>query len=437
MQEFFIHYLWQFQYFDKKQLQTTAKEDLEVIAVGHANPNAGADFTQACVIINGIKWYGNVEIHLNTSDWLLHQHHKNQDYDNVILHVVWEDDLNDTQKIKRKDDSPIPTLTLKERVDKLLVEKYYLLLSNKQDMILCATQISNVKPITILSMLDKVLIQRLQRKAKEVVDLLDSNRGDWETTTYLWTAQSFGFKVNNEAFLRLAKALPYLIIAKYTENLLALEALIFGQAGFLSEKTESSDAYFDKLAKEYAYLSHKHQLQASGLAKHEWKFLRLRPANFPTIRLAQFAQLLHKKKSLFNAFTQTENFEQLYQFLDIQQSDYWQKHYTFGKESQGKIIGLGKQSIANLIINTVVPLLVAYGNQKDNPSFIDRAIYFLEQIHAEKNHILSAWEKVGIKAQNAFDSQALIELYNHYCLEERCLQCNIGISLLSNNLPLS
>jgi hypothetical protein len=279
-------------------------------------------------------------------------------------------------------------------------------------------------------MLDKTLIQRLQRKAKEVVDLLDSNRGDWETTTYLWTAQSFGFKVNNEAFLRLAKTLPYSIIAKYTENLLALEALIFGQAGFLADKPKNLDGYFDKLAEEYAYLSHKHKLQDSGLAKHEWKFLRLRPANFSTIRLAQFAQLLYKKKSLFNAFIQTESFEQLYQFLDIQQSAYWQKHYTFGKESQSKIAGLGKQSIANLIINTVVPLLVAYSNQKDNQAFTDRGIYFLEQIQAEKNHILSAWESAGIKARNAFDSQALIELYNHYCSEKRCLQCNIGISLL-------
>jgi hypothetical protein len=430
MQEFFIHYLWQFQYFDKKQLQTTAKEDLEIITVGHANPNAGADFTQACVIINGIKWYGNVEIHLKTSDWLLHQHHENQDYDNVILHVVWEDDLKDTQKIKRKDGSLIPTLSLKERVDKLLVEKYSLLISSKQGTILCASQLPNVKPITKISMLDKTLIQRLQRKAKEVVDLLDSNRGDWETTTYLWTAQSFGFKVNNEAFLRLAKTLPYSIIAKYTENLLALEALIFGQAGFLADKPKNLDGYFDKLAEEYAYLSHKHKLQDSGLAKHEWKFLRLRPANFSTIRLAQFAQLLYKKKSLFNAFIQTESFEQLYQFLDIQQSAYWQKHYTFGKESQSKIAGLGKQSIANLIINTVVPLLVAYSNQKDNQAFTDRGIYFLEQIQAEKNHILSAWESAGIKARNAFDSQALIELYNHYCSEKRCLQCNIGISLL-------
>lgn len=220
MQEFFIHYLWQFQYFDKKQLQTTAKEDLEVIAVGHTNTNAGADFTQACIVINGIKWYGNVEIHLKTSDWLLHQHHKNQGYNNVILHVVWEDDLKDTQKIKRKDGSLIPTLTLKERVDKLLVEKYYLLMSNKSDRILCASQLPKVEPITKLSMLDKTLVQRLQRKAKEVLALLDTKTGGWESTAYLWTAQSFGFKVNNEAFLRLAHALPYSIIAKYTETYL-------------------------------------------------------------------------------------------------------------------------------------------------------------------------------------------------------------------------
>jgi hypothetical protein len=430
MQELFIHYLWQFQYFNKKYLQTTDKEDLDVVAVGHANANAGADFTQACVVINGIKWYGNIEIHLKSSDWLLHQHHENQDYDNVILHVVWEDDLSSTQKIKRKDGSTIPTLTLKERVDRLLVEKYYLLISNKQDAILCASQLPTVKPITQFSMLDKVLIQRLQRKAKEVLALLETNTGDWETTTYLWTAQSFGFKVNSEAFLRLAKVLPYSVVVKYTDNLLALEALIFGQAGFLSDKPQNTDAYFEKLAKEYAYLSHKHKLQDTCIAKHEWKFLRLRPANFPTIRLAQFAQLLYKKQSLFNAFIQTANFEHLYQFLDVQQSAYWQKHYLFGKESQSKIAGLGRQSIANLIINTVVPLLVAYSNQKDSELFTERAVHFLEQIQAEKNHILSAWEKAGMKAKNAFDSQALIEIYNHYCLEKRCLQCNIGISLL-------
>jgi len=430
MQELFIHYLWQFQYFNKKYLQTTDKEDLDVVAVGHANANAGADFTQACVVINGIKWYGNIEIHLKSSDWLLHQHHENQDYDNVILHVVWEDDLSGTQKIKRKDGSTIPTLTLKERVDRLLVEKYYLLISNKQDAILCASQLPTVKPITQFSMLDKVLIQRLQRKAKEVLALLETNTGDWETTTYLWTAQSFGFKVNSEAFLRLAKVLPYSVVVKYTDNLLALEALIFGQAGFLSDKPQNTDAYFEKLAKEYAYLSHKHKLQDTCIAKHEWKFLRLRPANFPTIRLAQFAQLLYKKQSLFNTFIQTANFEHLYQFLDVQQSAYWQKHYLFGKESQSKIAGLGRQSIANLIINTVVPLLVAYSNQKDSELFTERAVHFLEQIQAEKNHILSAWEKAGMKAKNAFDSQALIEIYNHYCLEKRCLQCNIGISLL-------
>lgn len=430
MQELFIHYLWQFQYFNKKYLQTTDKEDLDVVAVGHANANAGADFTQACVVINGIKWYGNIEIHLKSSDWLLHQHHENQDYDNVILHVVWEDDLSSTQKIKRKDGSTIPTLTLKERVDRLLVEKYYLLISNKQDAILCASQLPTVKPITQFSMLDKVLIQRLQRKAKEVLALLETNTGDWETTTYLWTAQSFGFKVNSEAFLRLAKVLPYSVVVKYTDNLLALEALIFGQAGFLSDKPQNTDAYFEKLAKEYAYLSHKHKLQDTCIAKHEWKFLRLRPANFPTIRLAQFAQLLYKKQSLFNTFIQTANFEHLYQFLDVQQSAYWQKHYLFGKESQSKIAGLGRQSIANLIINTVVPLLVAYSNQKDSELFTERAVHFLEQIQAEKNHILSAWEKAGMKAKNAFDSQALIEIYNHYCLEKRCLQCNIGISLL-------
>jgi len=428
MQESFISYLWQFQYFDKSQLATVAGESLQIIGVGQPNTNAGADFMQACVIINEVKWVGNVEIHLKTSDWLAHQHHENRSYDSVILHVVWEDDMQAAGAIRRNDLTEIPVLVLKNKTDRLLVEKYYLLMANQQSEILCHSQLPHVKEITKISMLDKALMQRLQRKAEEILKLLKENIGDWETTTYQWTSQSFGFKVNNEAFLRLSKALPLLVLMKYAENLSQIEALLFGQAGLL--QTDRNDNYFDTLAKEYNYLSHKHSLQNFQLAAHHWKFLRLRPANFPTIRIAQFAQLFHQKKSLFDTFIQTEKFEDLYQFFDITQSNYWQQHYLFGKTTDSKISGLGELSIQNLLINTVVPLLIAYANYKDNQVFTDRAIHFLEQLPAEKNKILTTWKQVGQAAKTAADSQALIELFNNFCLPKKCLQCSIGVSLL-------
>lgn len=428
MQETFISYLWQCQYFSKQQLSTVAGERLQILHIGQANTDAGADFLQACVMIDEVKWVGNIEIHLKTSDWLAHKHEQNRSYDSVILHVVWEDDLQNRQTIRRNDLTEIPVLALKNRVDRLLVEKYYLLMANQQSEILCASQFSSVKAITKTSMLDKVLIQRLQRKSQEVLKLLKENVGDWETTTFQWTAQSFGFKVNNEAFLRLSKALPLLVLMKYTENLTKIEALLFGQAGLLS--TDEKDDYFAMLEKEYQYLSHKHSLKNSQLSSHYWKFLRLRPANFPTIRMAQFAQLFHQRKTLFDTFVNTEKFEDLYQFFAVTQSDYWQHHYLFGKVAEQSIGGLGVQSIQNLLINTVVPLLIAYANHKDNQAFTDRAIHFLEQLPAEKNKILAAWKDAGLPAKTASDSQALIELFNNFCLAKKCLQCSIGASLL-------
>jgi hypothetical protein len=428
MQESFVHYLWQFQYFDKTNLRTVANEPLQIVAVGQSNTNAGADFEQACLIINGIKWVGNVEMHLRTSDWLVHKHQENQSYDNVVLHVVWENDLPANQPIKRRDNSEIPILTLHNRADRLLVEKYHLLISNQQSKILCASKLIDVKEITKISMLDKALMQRLQRKAETVLLLLKENTGDWETTTYQWTAQSFGFKINNEAFLRLSKGLPLAILMKYSKNLSQLEALLFGQAGLLT--AANADAYLDSLQKEYKFLSHKHSLIATQLATHYWRFLRLRPANFPTVRLAQFAQLFYQRPSLFDTFIQSDNVEKLADFFDVIQSDYWQRHYLFGKTAERKIGGLGKESIQNLLINTVAPLLVAYANHKDNQTFIDRAIHFLEQIPPEKNHIISTWENANMKAKNAFDSQAEIELFNNFCLQKRCLHCAIGTSLL-------
>jgi hypothetical protein len=434
MQEAFIHYLWQFQFFDKENLQTAQQIPLQVLAVGQANAHAGADFQNASIFMEGIRWFGSVEIHIKTSDWLAHRHQTDKNYENVILHVVWEDDLGKKEEyLKRQDGSEIPVLVLKNRVDRLLVEKYYALIQYPESPILCTPQLPHVKQITKIAMLDKVLMERLKLKAGAVLKLLEDNKGDWETTTYQWLAQCFGFKVNNEPFLRLSKTLSYLILQKHKDNLLQIEALLLGQAGLLEiedEKIKQIDSYWIDLNKEYDFLSHKYSLKINQLKPHHWKFLRLRPANFPTIRLAQFAQLLYQKNSLFTTFVQEESYEKLSQFLDVTQSAYWQKHYLFGKESEKKIGKLGKESIYNLIINGVVVLLVTYANKTDNQAFMEKAIHFLEQMPTEKNHILRHWEGVGMTAKNAFDSQALIGLFNYYCKEKKCLQCTIGVSLL-------
>ncbi len=423
MDEQFLHYLWQFQQFNKINLQTTAGEPITVFKTGFLNTNAGPDFTDARLQIGEIEWVGSIEVHIKSSDWNLHNHQSDKSYENVILHVVWEYN----RPILRQDGSEIPTLELRGLTDNSLRNKYRNLVEN-QSKILCESQFSGISALSKVLMLDKVLTRRLEEKAKLVDKLLVQNNGDWEETTYQLLAKNFGFKLNSEPFLRLAKQTPLKILQKQRDNLIQIEALLFGQSGLLNDS--SDDDYSKKLWTEYQFLCKKYSLHCSQVSAHEWKFLRTRPTNFPTVRIAQFAQLLYSRKGFFSRLIQIESAQELNEFFKINQSVYWQSHYNFGKESSVKMVGLGNDSIENLIINSAIPLMVAYAQSVDNQALIEKAIRFLESIKAERNSITQIWESLGVDLKTAYESQGYIELYNNYCSQKKCLQCNIGIEIL-------
>lgn len=421
MNEAFLHYLWQFQQFDKSNLQTISGERISVLKTGILNTDAGPDFTNARLQINEIEWVGNVEIHIKSSDWQLHKHQYNEAYNNVILHVVWENDL----PIKRQDGSLIPTLELKSITDISLLNKYQYLTDN-QAIIPCKEQFIEVSDLSKFAILDKVLAKRLQQKAQIVEQIFEQNKGDWEETAYQLLVRNFGFKLNSETFLRLAQNLPLKVLQKHRDNLTQIEAMLFGQTGLI----DKVDEYSEKLSQEYDFFASKFSLKSNQLGSHEWKFLRTRPANFPTIRIAQLAKLITQQQSFFSLFTQTNSIENLRNALKIEQSVYWQEHYNFGKIANKKLVGLGKDSINNILINTVIPLLACYSEKTDNQDLMTRCVSFLEALPAEENHITEMWESLGLTIKSAFDSQASIELYNNFCTQKRCLECNVGIEIL-------
>jgi Protein of unknown function (DUF2851) len=422
MNESFLHYLWQFQYFDKNDLRSAEGEPISILKVGFLNSNSGPDFSDAKVKIDGIEWAGTVEIHIKSSDWHAHHHQTDAAYENVVLHVVWEND----KPVLRRDKTLIPTLELKNRVDVSLVKEYKKLI-NSPGAIACEKSFAHVDDLVKFSMLDKALMQRLENKANNVKEILKLNKGDWEETCYQLLAKNFGFKVNADPFYQLAKSLPFKIIQKQND-LLQVEALLFGQAGMMETKTK--DSYITDIFQEYKLLAQKYSLNESRLNPAQWRFLRLRPANFPTVRIAQFASLLYSSKNIFSRLISTYSFSFLQKLLSIDQSPYWKTHYRFGKKAKSEVPDIGESSIQNIIVNTVAPLLVAYGKYKDEQLFIDKAVELLQQLPAEQNKITRTWSGLGLNVKTAFDSQSLIELYNNFCLKRQCLNCSVGISIL-------
>ncbi|PZR38900.1 MAG: DUF2851 domain-containing protein [Azospira oryzae] len=425
MNESFLHYIWQFQYFDKNALTTTDGEAIIVYKQGHHNTDSGPDFSNAKIKIGTIEWAGHVEIHINASAWNEHRHQHDDAYNNVILHVVWQND----KPIFAKDGSRIPTLELKNRIAASLIHHYHQLI-NTSSVVPCKQSLPQVNDITRLSMSDRVLVERLQSKSQWIRDVYSSTGNDWEEATYQLLARNFGFKVNNDPFLLLAQRLPYKLILKQSSSI-QVEALIFGMAGFL--EAGMKDDYFNALQREFKQHQTKYRLEDKVLNPAQWRFLRLRPANFPTIRLAQFSALLSKSRSLFSSIIEAASYADLVRLFTTSQSAYWQNHYRFGKKSNSTISALGDASIDSLIINSVAPLLTAYGIERDEPSYIDRAQEILQQIPAEANTITRIWDQLNWKVKTAFDSQALTELYTHYCKRRNCLNCSIGASILRPN----
>ena len=425
MQESFLHYIWRHQYFNKTELTTHEGEEIVILSPGFYNENAGPDFSEAKIKIGSVIWSGSIEIHIKSSDWKLHNHDSDDSYDNVVMHVVWDNN----KRILRTDGSEIPTLELKHLIDHNKLDRYNMLVNSSVTNIPCESSFGEINDLTKLSMLDKVVMERLLSKTEKVNDNLKQTQGDWEETTYRLLAQSFGLKVNTECFDTLSKTVPFKIIKKYNFNLLLVEALLFGASGFLKE--ELDDDYHQSLKKEYTFLNHKHDIDTL-MEKSHWKFMRLRPANFPTIRLAQFASILHSIDSIFQKLISTSDIKEFKKWFKNEPSEYWKDHYNFGENSAELNKGIGDQTIEIIIINAAVPLLVAYGKSIDDQMYIDKAISILESLKPEKNKITKVYAELGFKSKSSFDSQGLIQLHNQYCVSKLCLNCSIGTSIVGN-----
>ncbi len=423
MNESFLHYVWQMQYFQKEGLATTHGEPITVFKTGTPNKNAGPDFLQARIKIGNLEWNGHVEIHRKASDWQAHHHQHDEAYNNVVLHVVWDAD----QEMARADRTGLPCLELKSRVAPHLVHAYTQLVNSGAE-IPCARSFPTVPPIYKTTMLERMVVERLEQKAEEILVILATHQHDWEQTAFQVLARNFGFKVNAEPFARLAQALPWKLIAKYRHNALRVEALIFGMAGFL--ETQMSDTYHEQLRREFQTLEALHQLSGQKLKASIWRFLRLRPANFPTVRLAQWSAWLSNQSTLYTSLVEATHARELFTLFRETAGDYWHHHYRFGKKARAFQPTLGFESIENIIINTVAPLQAAAGKWYGQHELIERACALLQQLPAEKNQVTRLWTTLGWPANSAFQSQGNIQLYRHYCEKRRCLSCAIGNQVL-------
>lgn len=421
MTEDFLHYLWKFKRLDFQNLQSTAGEPVQIIETGEHNHHAGPDFLNARIKIGDTIWAGNIEIHIAASDWYKHGHQHDKAYDNIVLHVVYHSD----DEIKRKDGQVIPCLEIRERFNQGLYSKYLWMLENNT-WIPCGAQIGKVDGFIMDHWLERLMVERLETKTGVIQASLELNKNHWEDTFYQLLARNFGMKTNATAFELLAKSLPLKVLAKHKVNLAQLEALLFGQAGFLEDIFR--DDYPRQLQEEYAFLQKKYNLVP--IKKHLWKFLRLRPANFPTIRIAQFGRLVHNSSHLFSKIVETENVRALCRLFEADVSGYWLDHYKFDKVSAKRKKTLGKSAVDNILINTIVPFLFYYGKTHDSGTLKERALELLREVRPEKNHITKNWEQVGVAPKSAFHSQALIQLYNGYCKHKKCLYCNVGNHLL-------
>lgn len=415
MTERLLQFIWQFQYFNKNELLTVANEQVQIIFPGQYNSNQGPDFTDAKIKIADTTWAGTVELHLKTSDWKKHAHQNDENYNNVILHVVWEDDasIND-----------LPVLELKNRVSKILLERYEELM-HSQSFIPCEKMISTVREITWKSWKERLLAERLLRKAGIVETYLQQNNYHWEETFWWMLARNFGMKVNADAFEAIARSIPLTVLAKQKNQIHQLEALLLGQGGLLEVKF--TEDYPLLLQKEYRFQQSKHSIKPVQLPLH---FLRMRPGNFPTIRLAQLAMLVHGSAHLFSKIKEADSLKEIKDWFDVTANDYWHYHYHFDETSVFKKKKLGTSMIDNIIINTGVPVLFAYGNYHSEQKYKDKALRWLEETATENNAITKGFQQIGIENKNAYDSQGLIELKNEYCGKKRCLDCGVGNALL-------
>lgn len=430
MKEEFLHYLWKYSLYDQDRLFDKDNNQIIVINPGEYNRDSGPDFFNARISIGGTIWAGNVEIHTRSSHFDIHGHQHDPAFNNVILHVVAEND----KKVFNSAGDEILTVELK--FDQLLLERYTQLVNNPY-VIACQDDIRKLDSILISHWLNALLVERLESKSESILKIFNSTGSDWDETFYRLLTRYFGFRVNTEPFEMLAASLPFRIIRKHTDNIFQIEALLFGTAGLLEPglfREALSDEYYRQLEKEFAILSAKYSIKP--MHGWLWKFSRLRPSNFPTVRLSQLAAMLATSGGLFSRVLETGNIKQIKELFEVTASAYWDDHFVFGKKSRSVTKSTGSQASDILLINAVIPLLFVYGQSRDNQIIVEKSLTFLEDIDAEDNIIISEWKEAGIQAESAFYSQALIQLRNEYCRKRRCLDCRIGNKIISQGKRL-
>ncbi|MNX55265.1 hypothetical protein D3C86_860220 [compost metagenome] len=423
MREDFLHYIWKFKKFETLNLRTTQNDQIVIIKTGDYLELSGPDFFNAQIKIGNQKWAGNVEIHLKSSDWYVHHHEKDPAYENVILHVVWEHDT----EIFSKNNAEIPVLVLKEYVPSEVINNYNALLSPKS-WISCEKQIAEIDEFVFKNWQERLFFDRLERKSNFIYDLLEETNGDWESVLFSLLAKNFGLNTNGNAFLQIAKSIPFSIIRKESFEIENLEALFFGTSGLLDAVKE--DLYFNDLKIRYFYLLHKYQLDK--VYTDPLQFFKHRPDNFPTIRLSQLASLYNKHQNLFSKVIMLNSAKDAYGVLNVTASLYWENHYQFDKESPKKSKPLSRSFIDLLIVNTIIPLQFSYSN-RIGESNIENLIVFMNEVSPEKNAVIDKFESFGLLPKNAFHTQTLLELKNEYCNNKACLRCAIGVELLKSN----
>lgn len=424
--EYLLHYTWKHRLFPLEELFTTDGEPVEVIDSGLRNTDAGPDFFNAKLKVGGTMWVGNVEIHTRSSEWFAHGHHSDPAYDNVVLHVVEEADRPAVDSQGRT----LPTLVLPVPTR---VRDNYRQLMQTDEYPRCHAVIPTLPRLTVHSYLSALHAERLGQKAERVARERERHQLSWEDAFFVTLARNFGFGVNGEAFEEWARSIPLKAVAKHRDDLFQIEAIFFGQAGMLD--AEGSDEYYLRLQKEYRFLARKFDLTPMNPVR--WRFLRMRPTNFPHVRLAQLAYFYHKGEALLSRLLDAQTAEEAGKLLPTGTSDYWLTHYTFVHESPKRSKQLSHNTKLLLVINTISPFLFAYGRYKDDEQLCQRSINLLENMKAESNRIIRIWEQCGLTVKSAADSQALIQLKREYCDVKKCLHCRFGYEYLKRNNQLT
>ena len=420
-----LHYVWKHKIFPLQMLRTTSGQPVEVIDPGLPNMNAGPDFFNAKLEIDGTLWVGNVEIHTRASDWLRHGHDRDKAYDTVILHVVEESDCD----VYRTNGEQVPQMQLAcpesvcRRFDELRQTEIYPP---------CYSILSSLPKLTVHSWLSALQVERFEQKSRAISQRLEHCNHHWEDVFFITLARNFGFGLNGDAFEAWANQLPFRAIDKHRDSLFQVEAFFLGQAGLLEEELPDADTYYLKLQKEFRYLQHKFELSAP-MSAGQWRFLRLRPGNFPHVRLAQLAYLYHEEQALFSRIMEADTLEAAKKILTARTSAYWEEHFNFRKTSPRQEKRVGENALNLIVINTVIPFLYSYGLHKADEMLCERATRFLESLKAENNHVTRLWSGAGLPVYTASDSQALLQLQKEYCDKKDCLRCRFGYEYLRGN----